>query len=120
LVNSHLIFLWVDWACNNFDAAVQDTLQALHLLGVELTARPTESYVDALFERVKNEILAVGFDEFLAIPRTTDPKGDLVANLLIDAGMGYLWWWWSALLTVTFKQRMLTGQATRVLLRLLV
>lgn len=39
-----------------------------------------------MFEQVKNEILAVGFDEILMIPRTTDPRTELAVSLLNDAG----------------------------------
>lgn len=40
-----------------------------------------------MFEKVKNEILAVGFDEILNIPRATDAKTELAIALLNDAGM---------------------------------
>lgn len=39
-----------------------------------------------MFEEVKNEIMAVGFDNILTIPRTTDPKTELAISLLNDAG----------------------------------
>lgn len=39
-----------------------------------------------MFEEVKNEILAVGFDEILMIPRSTDPRTELAVSLLNDAG----------------------------------
>lgn len=66
--------------------AVDDTLLALRMLGVELNARPSVRDGEKLFETVKNEVLAVGFDSILAIPRATGPRADLVATLLIDAG----------------------------------
>lgn len=40
-----------------------------------------------MFEQVKNEILAVGFDEILAIPKTTDKRIELAVLLLNDAGV---------------------------------
>lgn len=40
-----------------------------------------------MFERVKDEILAIGFDEILEIPRATDPRTDLAVAVLNDAGM---------------------------------
>ena len=43
-----------------------------------------------MFEEVKNEMLAVGFDEILMIPRTTDPRTELAVSLLNDAGKKYL------------------------------
>lgn len=43
-----------------------------------------------MFEIVKNEILAVGFDEIVMIPRATDPRTELAVSLLNDAGMKYL------------------------------
>jgi len=39
-----------------------------------------------MFEQVKNEIMAVGFDEIINIPRTTDPRTELAVLLLNDAG----------------------------------
>jgi hypothetical protein len=40
-----------------------------------------------MFERVKDEILAIGFDEILEIPRATDPRTDLAVAVLNDAGI---------------------------------
>jgi len=40
-----------------------------------------------MFEEVKNEILAVGFDDIMLIPRTTDPRTELAVALLNDAGL---------------------------------
>ena len=39
-----------------------------------------------MFEQVKNEILAVGFEEILCIPRARDARTDLAISLLNDAG----------------------------------
>lgn len=44
-----------------------------------------------MFEQVKNEIMAVGFDEILLIPRTTDKKTELAVTLLNDAGTNAYW-----------------------------
>ena len=40
-----------------------------------------------MFEQVKNEILAVGFDDILNIPRARDSRTDLAIALLNDAGV---------------------------------
>lgn len=74
---------------NNFTEAMKDTLVALRLLGVELSATPTQREANAMFEMVKNEILAIGFDSILAIPRTTDPRMELAVSLLNDAGLSF-------------------------------
>lgn len=71
---------------NKFSDALSYTLQALRLLGVEMMANPTMEMADAMFEEVKNELLAVGFDAVLRIPRATDPKMDLAVSLLSEAG----------------------------------
>ena len=42
-----------------------------------------------MFEQVKNEILAVGFDEILSIPRAQDSRIDLAVALLNDAGKSW-------------------------------
>ncbi|KAG5651916.1 hypothetical protein H0H81_006931 [Sphagnurus paluster] len=72
---------------NNFKEALNDTLLALKILGVELNPAPTPREANAMFDSVKNEIMAVGFDEILMIPRTTDSKTELAVSLLNDAGI---------------------------------
>lgn len=74
------------WMCKDYSAALNDTLAALRILGVEVNAAPSRKEADVLFEQVKNEILAVGFDEIRLIPRATDHRIDLAASLLNDAG----------------------------------
>ncbi|KAH9945631.1 histidine kinase [Amylocystis lapponica] len=79
------------WMLGNYKAALADTIQALHLLGVEVNSAPTRREADVMFEQVKNEILAVGFDEILQIPRARDPRTDLAIALLNDAGHNAYW-----------------------------
>ena len=74
------------WLRNNFSEALKDTLLALRILGVDVNPTPTRREADAMFELVKNEILAVGFDEILAMPRTSDKKTELAVALLNEAG----------------------------------
>jgi hypothetical protein len=75
-----------NWLRGHFSEAFNDTLTALKILGIELDPTLTRRQVDTLFEQVKNEILAVGFDTILSIPRTTDRKTELAVALLNDAG----------------------------------
>lgn len=77
------------WLRGNYTAALNDTLMALKILGIEVNISPTRRQADVMFEEVKNEILAIGFDEILNIPRTTDPRTELAASLLNDAGTVY-------------------------------
>ena len=56
------------------------------MLGIDIELSPTRRQADKMFEEVKNEILAVGFDEILMIPRTTDVRTELAVGLLNDAG----------------------------------
>ncbi|KAI0047651.1 histidine kinase [Auriscalpium vulgare] len=79
------------WMRNSFSSALDDTLQALHILGVDIDKAPSKQQADIMFEQVKNEILAVGFDAILAIPRTSDPRTDLAVALLGDAGTNAYW-----------------------------
>ncbi|KAJ7356807.1 dual-domain HisK/Mak2 protein kinase [Mycena albidolilacea] len=79
------------WLCNQFSDALNDTLLALKILGVEVNTAPTRREADRLFDQVHNEILAVGFDEILAMPRTTDPRTELAVALLNDAGINAYW-----------------------------
>jgi hypothetical protein len=74
------------WMRNRFKEALSDTLTALHLLGVQVNESPTKREADLLFDHVKNEILAVGFEEIVSMPRTKDPRIDLAVELLNEAG----------------------------------
>ncbi|KAI0090021.1 histidine kinase [Irpex rosettiformis] len=75
----------------NYASALNDTIAGLHLLGVEVNPSPTRREADAMFEQVKNEILAVGFEEILSIPRARDARTDLAISLLNDAGTNAYW-----------------------------
>ena len=70
----------------SYRTALTDTIQGLHLLGVDVNSAPTRREADIMFEQVKNEILAVGFDNILSIPRAREPRTDLAIDLLNDAG----------------------------------
>ena len=74
------------WTRGNYSAALNDNTLGLHLLGVDVNAAPTRREADLMFEQVKNEILAVGFDDILNIPRARDSRTDLAIALLNDAG----------------------------------
>jgi hypothetical protein len=80
-----------NWMRNDVDTALKDTLLALHILGIDLNPNPTLEIADAMFEQVKSEILAVGFDAILAIPRASEPRTDLGVALLGDAGTHVYW-----------------------------
>ena len=75
----------------NYTAALNDNTLGLHLLGVDVNAAPTRREADIMFEQVKNEILAVGFDDILSIPRARDSRTDLAIALLNDAGANAYW-----------------------------
>ncbi|KAH8086606.1 histidine kinase [Cristinia sonorae] len=75
----------------NYSAALEDTLLGLRILGVEVNASPSRREADMMFEQVKNEVLAVGFDDILSIPRARDPRTDLAIELLNDAGTNAYW-----------------------------
>lgn len=77
----------MNWMQGCFDDALNDSLAALNILGIEVPKAPTKRDQDIMFEQVKNEILAFGFDEILAIPRATDPRTDLAVAVLNDAGV---------------------------------
>ncbi|GBE78499.1 histidine kinase [Sparassis crispa] len=79
------------WMRGNYAAALIDNIQGLHLLGVEVNSAPTRREADVMFEDVKNEILAVGFDDILSIPRARDSRTDLAIALLNDAGHNAYW-----------------------------
>lgn len=75
------------WLQGRFSDALNDTLSALKVLGIAVDREPTQRQVDVMFEEVKNEIMAIGFDNILTIPRTSDPRTELAVSLLNDAGL---------------------------------
>jgi hypothetical protein len=77
----------INWMQGSFDDALNDSLAALHILGIDISKNPTKRDLDTTFEQVKDEILAIGFDEILGIPRATDPRTDLAVAVLNDAGV---------------------------------
>lgn len=79
------------WLRNDFSEAFNVTIKALKILGIDVSTSPSRRQADVMFEQVKNEILAVGFDEILSIPRTTDIKTELAVTLLNDAGSHAYW-----------------------------
>ncbi|KZT06226.1 histidine kinase [Laetiporus sulphureus 93-53] len=79
------------WMRGNYKAALADTLLGLHILGVDINSTPSQREADSMFEQVKNEILAVGFDNILSIPRARDTRTDLAIALLNDAGHNAYW-----------------------------
>lgn len=79
------------WLRNNFSEAFNDTIKALNVLGIDICVSPSRRQADQMFETVKNEILAIGFDEILNIPRTSDRKTELAVTLLNDAGSHAYW-----------------------------
>lgn len=74
------------WLRGCFQEAFNDTLSALKILGVNLNPAPTRRETDTMFEQIRNEILSIGFDEILSLPRSSDPKIELAIALLNDAG----------------------------------
>lgn len=70
----------------DFSGALNDTLNALEILGIKVNPMPSKKDVDTLFEHVKNEIVETGFDSILRIPRAEDSRIDLTVQLLNDAG----------------------------------
>lgn len=74
------------WMRGNYTDALRDTLSALNYLDVPVNAAPSRQEADVMFEDVRNEILDIGRDEILAIPRASDYKTDLAVALLNDAG----------------------------------
>lgn len=80
-----------EWLRNNFLEAFNQTIKALNMLGIDVSASPSRRHADLMFETVKNQITAVGFDVILALPRTSDRKTELAVTLLNDAGSHAYW-----------------------------
>lgn len=71
---------------NEFADALKALVHALNILDVEMDPSPTQDVADKMFEDVKNQILAIGYEELLNLPRATDSRIDLAVRLLNDAG----------------------------------
>ena len=61
-------------------------LSALALLGVHVGVAPTREEADEMFDEVSVDILTLGRDAILSLPRASDSKVDLAVTLLNDAG----------------------------------
>lgn len=77
----------------DFENAFKDTALALRELGVEIPEVVSLKQADAMFDQVKAEILALGFDHICALPRTRNPRTDLIISLMNDAATNA---WWGA------------------------
>ncbi|KAI6045151.1 STKc type histidine kinase [Pisolithus marmoratus] len=76
---------------NEFSNALDTLFHALRILGVDMDPSATQEVADAMFEDVKSQILAIGYEEILKIPRATDPRIDLAVTILNDAGTNAYW-----------------------------
>ncbi|KAI6159530.1 STKc type histidine kinase [Pisolithus thermaeus] len=76
---------------NEFSDALDTLVHALRILGVEMESSATHEVADAMFEDVKSQILAIGYEEMLKIPRATDVRTDLAVSILNDAGTNAYW-----------------------------
>lgn len=76
---------------NEFSDALDTLVHALRILGVEMESSATQEVADTMFEDVKSQILAIGYEEMLKIPRATDSRIDLAVSILNDAGTNAYW-----------------------------
>ena len=60
-------------------------LSALKELDISIDPDVSRKEADSLFHVIKNQILQMGFDSILAIPKTVDKRATLVVQLLNDA-----------------------------------
>jgi len=77
----------------DFKNAFRDIVSALRELGIEIPEVVSLKQADAMFDQVKAEILALGFDHVCALPRARNPKTDLIVSLMNDAATNA---WWGA------------------------
>ena len=77
----------------DFENAFRDTASALRELGIEIPEVVSLKQADAMFDQVKAEILALGFDHICALPKTRNPRTDLIVSLMNDAATNA---WWGA------------------------
>jgi hypothetical protein len=75
----------------DFENAFRDIVSALRELGVDVPEVVSLKRADAMFDQVKAEILALGFDHICALPRTRNPRTDLVVSLMNDAATNAFW-----------------------------
>jgi len=77
----------------DFENAFRDTVSALRELGIEIPEVVPLKQADAMFDQVKAEILALGFDHICALPKSRNPRTDLIVSLMNDAATNA---WWGA------------------------
>lgn len=71
---------------NDFLGGLKDTLNALEVLGITINLSPSEQEANRLFDEVQSEITEMGPDQILAIPRSDNPRAELIMQLLSTAG----------------------------------
>jgi hypothetical protein len=74
------------WMRGQPTEAFNDILLALRMLGIDFNSSPTTWDIDTAIQRIRNEILSIGFSEILFIPRLINTKIELAIALLDDAG----------------------------------
>ncbi|EJU00931.1 hypothetical protein DACRYDRAFT_116810, partial [Dacryopinax primogenitus] len=79
------------WKRNDFRDGLTKTLHGLRALGVELEEHVSEEQINAIYERVRSQILETGFDQILALPHCSDPKVELMVSLLNDTSINAHW-----------------------------
>ncbi|EJU00961.1 hypothetical protein DACRYDRAFT_116815 [Dacryopinax primogenitus] len=79
------------WHSNIVNDGLTKTLHGLRALGVELKEHVSEEQINAIYERVRSQILETGFDQILALPHCSDPKVELMVSLLNDTSINAHW-----------------------------
>jgi hypothetical protein len=75
----------------DFEGAYDDTIQALAIMGVKLPQTVSFAELDDMFDEIKAKLLDVGFDDIVNLPRTRNPKQDMIVSLMADAATNAFW-----------------------------
>jgi predicted ATPase len=87
--------LWIRsrvyWARNEFPLALEDTLQALAFLDCHINHNPSRSDLDTIFEATRSQIMSIGMENILELPRSASERIDLIASLLVESSNHAYW-----------------------------
>jgi hypothetical protein len=81
----------VHWARNDFPLALEDTLQALFFLDVSINQSPSVDDLDMAFETTRSQILTIGMENTINLPRSDSERINLIASLLVESSNHAYW-----------------------------
>jgi hypothetical protein len=71
--------------------ALEDTLTALAFLDCPIDPRPSADDLDIVFETTRTQIMSIGMENIISLPRSNSDRIDLIACLLVEGSTHAYW-----------------------------